>query len=167
MKKYFLGIACLCILSSCSYTYYYVVRHAEKTLNDCNAPLKSPEGFNRANALRDTLLHKGIDSIFVSTCLRTQQTAQPLATALGINMIQFDVANNTALIDRLKKIRGKDILVVGHTNTVPAVVLALSGVSINPISDSDYDNLYIIRIRRFLWTTTRSLQQTTYGAPTN
>jgi len=169
MRVYLLGIASLCIIFSCSTTRYYVVRHAEKTSNDCNAPLLNPEGFQRANTLRDTLLSKGIDSIFVSICLRTQQTAQPLATALGISLIQFNTTNTMtdSLIRRLKKMRGKDILIVGHTNTVPAIVLGLSGVTINPIADSDFDNMFIIHVRRCFGNTRRSLRSTTYGVITN
>lgn len=157
----------LALFSSCT-SYYYVVRHAEKTSNDCNAPLASPAGFTRADVLRDTLQSKGIDSIFVSTCLRTQQTAQPLAALIGRSSVPVeptDAATQT-LITRLKKIKGKDVLIVGHTSTIPAIVLGLSGRTIAPIADSDFDNIYIVKRKIFLWTT-RTLQQSTYGAPTN
>ncbi len=155
------------IFSSCT-SYYYVVRHAEKTSNDCNAPLASPAGFTRANVLKDTLLAKGIDSVFVSTCLRTQQTAQPLASAINRPMRQFDPTDPSTqiLITRLKKIKGKEVLVVGHTSTVPAIVLGLSGRTISPIADTDFDNMYIVKRKTFLWTT-KTLNHVTYGVPTN
>ena len=59
------------------------------------------------------------------------------------------------------------MLVVGHTSTVPDIVLGLSGSSIVPIPDTDFDNMYLVRIKRVLWTTNRSLIQSTYGVPTN
>jgi len=169
MKNAITGIFLICLLSSCSTTRYYIVRHAEKTSNDCTAPLLQPEGFNRAQTLRDSLLSKHIDSIFVSTCLRTQQTAQPLATALTLTTIQFEPnpAQTQALISRLKKIRGKNMLVVGHTSTVPEIVLGLSGNSVAPITDTDFDNMYLVRIKRVLWSTNRTLIQSTYGVATN
>ena len=169
MKNAITGIFFICLFSSCSTTRYYVIRHAEKTSNDCTAPLLQPQGFNRAQTLRDSLLSKHIDSIFVSTCLRTQQTAQPLATALNLTMIQFDpsAAQTQVLLSRLKKIRGKNMLVVGHTSTVPEIVLGLSGSSIAPIADTDFDNMFLVRIKRVLWSTNRRLIQSTYGVPTN
>jgi len=155
------------LFSSCV-SSYFVVRHAEKTSNDCTAPLASPAGFTRADVLRDSLLSNGIDSIFVSTCLRTQQTAQPLATAISLPMRQVEPNDpaTQSFITRLKKIKGKQVLVVGHTSTVPAIVLGLSGSTISPIADTDFDNMFIVKRKTFLWTT-RTLRQTTYGAPTN
>ena len=169
MKNAIAGIFFICLISSCSTTRFYVVRHAEKTSNDCTAPLLQPEGFNRAQTLRDSLLSKQIDSIFVSTCLRTQQTAQPLATVLNLTPIQVDPssAQTQALISRLRKIRGKNMLVVGHTSTVPDIVFGLSGSSITPIADTDFDNLFQVRIKRVLWSTNRRLIQSTYGVATN
>lgn len=169
MKSYLTAIIILFVFSSCcTFTRYYVVRHAERTSTDCNSPLLSPQGTNRANTLRDSLLSKGIDSIFVSVCLRTQQTAQPLATALGITMIQSgtSAAETTTLVNRLLKIRKKDVLVVGHTSTVPAIVLGLSGQTIAPIPETDFDNMYIIRIKR-CHRIYKSLTHITYGVPTN
>jgi broad specificity phosphatase PhoE len=155
-------------LCSCSTTRYYVVRHAEKTADACDAPLRNPEGTTRANTLRDSLLSKNISSIFVSTCLRTQQTAQPLATALGIAPLAFGTtqAMNDSLIRTLKRIRGKSVLVVNHGNTVVRIVLELSGQSVPAIPDSDYDNMYTIRIKRFFGTT-KTMVHSTYGVTTN
>ena len=167
MKSCSFLIFCLYILCSCSTTTYYVVRHAEKTSTDCTAPL-AQLGFQRAEALKDSLLSKHVDSIFVSTCLRTQQTAQPLATAMGKTMIEFEptTAKTDSLIRRLNKIRGKKVLIVGHANTIPAIILGLSGMTITPIADTDFDNLYTVRIRRFFGTT-KTLVHTTYGVITN
>ena len=167
MKSCLTFIFCISILCSCSTTTYYIVRHAEKTANDCTTPL-APLGFQRAEALKDSLLPKHIDSIFASTCLRTQQTAQPLATAMGISIITVEPteAGTDILINRLNKIRGKKVLIVGHTNTVPAIILGLSGQTIAPIADTDFDNLFTVRIRRFFGTT-NTLVHTTYGVITN
>lgn len=166
MKNTLLLFIVITSLASCS-NYYYIVRHAEKTNSNCPAPLAA-DGFTRANVLRDTLQGKGIDSIFVSTCLRTQQTAQPLATLLNITPIEIEPTDAAAqsLVPRLKRIGGKQVLVVGHGNSVPIIVLGLSGKTIASIPDSDYDNLYIVKRKTFIWTT-KTLTHVTYGAPTN
>jgi broad specificity phosphatase PhoE len=82
MHKVVLFIALCCLLPACT-TKYYLVRHAEKQDDSSNA-LLSAAGLARANILRDSLLGKGIDRVFASTFQRTQQTAQPLATALDL-----------------------------------------------------------------------------------
>lgn len=154
----------LLVFCSC-YNTYYVVRHAEKVLTPPNAsnPPLTDAGVQRSNDLNAYFGKKKPDSIFVSTFLRTQQTAAPTATTAGITPIiinQIDTNAVNALITRLYKMNKKKVLVVGHTNTVPRIVKGLSGQTINAIPETDYDNLYIIKIRR----TNRQLTQTTYGA---
>ncbi|CAN5166706.1 hypothetical protein BH11MYX1_BH11MYX1_55170 [soil metagenome] len=38
------------------------------------------------------------------------------------------------------------ILVVGHSNTVPETVKALSGTTIAPIAETEYDRLYTVTL---------------------
>jgi hypothetical protein len=38
------------------------------------------------------------------------------------------------------------VLVVGHSNTVPAIIEALGAVRPAPICDPEYDNLYVVTI---------------------
>ncbi|MCY7293441.1 MAG: histidine phosphatase family protein, partial [Ferruginibacter sp.] len=144
---------------------YYVVRHAEKVLTPPNTsdPLLTDIGAQRSNDLNTYLGKKKPDSIFVSKYFRTKQTAAPTATSAGVTPIiinQSDTNAINAFITRLYKMNKKKVLVVGHTNTVPQIVKGLSGQTINAIAEADYDNMYIIKIRR----TNRQLTQTTYGA---
>jgi ketosteroid isomerase-like protein len=44
----------------------------------------------------------------------------------------------------LTKDRGKNVLVVGHSNTVPEIVKALSGVTVPPIADAEYDHIFVV-----------------------
>lgn len=41
---------------------------------------------------------------------------------------------------------GEAVLVVGHSNTVPAIVAALSGHEVAPIDDDEYDRLYLVAL---------------------
>ncbi len=159
----FLSIAAMLMLSACT-TKYYIVRHAERLNNSADSPL-STAGNARANILRDSLSGKGIGSIFASTFQRTQQTAQPLATALNLGLTLYKPDTTAGLVARLNKIRGKSVLVVGHSNTVPDLVLGLSGQSVAPIPETDFDNLYIVKISRGWGSTRRTLVHTTYGPP--
>lgn len=163
MKIVLQTILLAALLSSCSTTYYYVVRHAEKQDNSNNPPISSA-GQQRAIALRDLLINKGIDSIYTTQFLRTQQTAQPLATALSksLNVLSADFTN--LLLRRLKKLNGKDVLVVNHSNLVPQIVFALSGETVPAITEQQFSNLYIIKVEKGL-VNHKTLQHTSYGAP--
>ncbi|HTE22892.1 phosphoglycerate mutase family protein [Flavitalea sp.] len=162
MKTLFLSmLVCICY-SSCT-TYYYVVRHADRLDNSDHSPL-SEIGFTRAEILRDNLFPKGIDSIFASTYIRTQQTARPLATKLRKSIRIYDKDTTPALISALKRISGKDVLIVGHSDNVPTIVFGLSGKSIPAITHEDFDNLYVIKIYKF-GNTKRTLWHKAYGPP--
>ena len=145
--------------SSCSVTNIYLVRHAEKA-DSSSASLLTPQGEQRAIALRDTLLNKDIDSIYTTNYNRTQLTAKPLADALKKDIITYQPDKNFSA--HLKKLKGKNVLVVGHSNTIPEIIQYITTKNIQ-IGDDDFDNLYIIRIKRFL-NLNISLESKTYGA---
>ena len=164
MKRILYVAFALSLLCSCASTNYYVVRHAERVDNSRNSAL-SPAGLQRAEDLKDVLGSKKIDLIYVSTYLRTQQTAQPTATAKGLPLIIYKPDTTAGLVAHLKKMKGKSVLVTGHSDTVPDIVSGLSNQAVAPIADNDFDNLYIIKVRNFLGTH-RTLSHVTYGKPT-
>jgi broad specificity phosphatase PhoE len=154
----------LFLLSSC-YNTFYVVRHAEKQLIPANNPdpVLTSVGQQRAKDLFGYIGKKKLDCIYVSTFLRTQQTAEPTATGFAVSPIIINQRDTNAINDFVKRmifIHKKRVLIVGHSNTVPRIVKGLSGVDINPIDETDYDNMYIIKVRR----SSRRLTATTYGA---
>ncbi|RME04013.1 MAG: phosphoglycerate mutase, partial [Bacteroidetes bacterium] len=115
MHRIVSGLLMLFFLVSCTSNYYFV-RHAERANNTPDTPL-SLEGQQRALALRDSLKDKGIDHIFATIYLRTQQTAIPLSEEIGIPLTIYHPDTTQQFVNRLKKIRKKDVLVVGHSNT--------------------------------------------------
>ncbi len=162
MKHLMLGLLVAVFLLPACTTRYYIVRHAERLNNTSDAPL-STTGLARANTLCDSLSGKNINHVFASTFQRTQQTAQPLATALGLELIIYRPDTTAGLVARLKKIRGKNVLVVGHSNTVPEIVQGLSLQAVAPIPENDFDNLYLIKVKTGWGSIRRTLVQTTYG----
>lgn len=153
----------LALLSSCTTTRYYFVRHAERLNNSADSPL-SEFGFQRAQILKDTMLNKHIDEIYVSTYIRTQQTGQPLADALSKQMIIYKADTTAELAAALKKINGKNLLLVGHSNTIPTLVGLLSGESVQ-IIDTHFDDLFIVKKRKSPFGQKVELFRTTYGPP--
>ena len=121
----------------------YLVRHAERANQSANSPL-STAGVRRASRLRDMLKDAGITTIFTSELRRTIETAAPLASAIHVNPQQFP-GDADALAAKIAASNARDrVLVVGHTNTLPALLHALHVEPPITIADDEYDNLFIV-----------------------
>jgi broad specificity phosphatase PhoE len=136
-------------------TVVVVVRHAEKANDDPKDPTLSEAGSARAQALAKALANLPLAAAYATQYRRTQLTAKPAADAAGIALqVQpVDAANaasygtDLAAIIR-KRHRGQNVLVVGHSNTVPDVVKALTGVTIDEIGESEFDRIYVVTLDR-------------------
>ena len=108
-------------------TTIILVRHAEP-LSGGGDPGLNASGQQRADALREVARRSRISAIYTRDQRRTQETAAPLATALGITPRVFAVGNDVqqhanAIATDIKSTRvGRTVLVVGHSNTVPAIM---------------------------------------------
>ena len=120
----------------------FIVRHAERVDSSKDSDL-SEAGRARAGALAKMLKDANITAIYVTEFKRTQQTAAPLAKALGIPVTTLPAKDNAALITKLRTLNG-NVLVVGHGDTIPGLIKEL-GISdpIN-IAENDFDNLFEI-----------------------
>jgi broad specificity phosphatase PhoE len=142
------------LLISSESTTFVVVRHAEKVLDGSTDPALTEAGQARAALLArmfgDKHLKDHIDAIYVSPPQRSRLTAAPLAQALGITPQIAPQDDARALARRmLRDHRGERVLVVGHVDTVPAIVQALSGAKdIPPIGALEYGTLYIVTVPR-------------------
>lgn len=128
----------------------FVVRHAERADAGASAspmmasdPDLSGTGRARAESLAGMLKDAGITAIFTTEYKRTQQTAAPLAKALGIQVTTVSSRDLPALIDKVKSSSG-NVLVVGHSNTVGEVVSGLGVKDPVKVGDNDYDNLFVV-----------------------
>ena len=134
-------------------TTIVVVRHAEKSTDDPRDPSLSAAGQERAKALSSALKDAGITDIYTTQYKRTRQTAEPLAQQFGISIVERPInATNSATYatdlarEILTRSAGKSVLVVGHSNTVPDIVKALSGSVVSPLTDAEYDHIFIVVI---------------------
>jgi len=136
-------------------TTVIVIRHAEKDMSAGVAdPPLTPQGSARA-ALLARMLGEGtgpgrIDAIYVSPALRNRLTAAPLAARLGIRETIAPADDVGGLVHRvLREHRGGRVLIVGHADTVPAIVADLSGESNIPeMGVEEYGTMYIVTVPR-------------------
>lgn len=130
-------------------TTVIVVRHAEKAVVEGDDPPLSAAGEARAAALCGALRGAGVQAVVVTQLQRTRLTAAPLIAALGLEPEVVPVARDVAaharaVAERVLAHRGQTVLVVGHSNTVPAIVEALGGGAVGAIDDSVYDDLFVV-----------------------
>lgn len=121
----------------------YLVRHAERAEDGTEDPPISEAGEARARLVARMLQDAGITHVYSTNYQRTRATASPTATQLGLEIEPYAPRDLAALARRLLGTPGRH-LVVGHSNTTPALVRELGGDPGEPIQESEYDRLYIV-----------------------
>lgn len=132
-----------------SQTVIYLVRHAEKEKTKGDVHLTNT-GKTRANNLKSILIDEQLDMVFSTRFNRTQETAEPSATAHQLNIQEYDPGRLESFGQSiLDNHQGKKILVVGHSNTTPKLLNFFMGEEVKGmIDESDYENLYVISISK-------------------
>lgn len=158
-------------------TVVLVVRHAERASNAANSDL-SDEGLASAAALAEAVRVFDITAVYTTDLCRTAQTGQPTARAAGVTIgilatgseaagldtctpaitVPHEVRGRaTEIVDLLRGTKGA-ILVVGHSNTVPDLITALTGRSACPnivpndtrgrcmLGEDAYGDLYVVHL---------------------
>lgn len=130
-------------------TTVILVRHAEKSSTPSADPPLTEQGEARARDLLAALRNSGVSVIITTQFLRTKSTAEPVAAALGITPEVVAASGAThvqAVAAAIRKHAGQTVLVVGHSNTIPAIIAALGAPEPPPICDEEYDDLYVATV---------------------
>lgn len=146
-----------------------VVRHGEKAPGTGDVPL-SDAGRARAAALAATLKDAQVTAVFATPTDRTRSTALPVAQQAGVTTVEIPLTGGVeAHAQRVAEAvfaasgRGGTIVVVGHSNTVPAIVRALGGPAHPELCEAIYDQLFVLTVPT---TGPRTLVRGTFGTPT-
>jgi phosphohistidine phosphatase SixA len=136
----------------------FLVRHAERADDPPEDQAKQPAmaagltgadpelsaiGLARARRLAEMLRHAGVRRIFTTEYRRTRQTAEPLASAVNVEIAGVPSKDVPGLVEKLKASTGVS-LVVGHSNTIPDILKALGVAETVRIPDDEYDNLFLV-----------------------
>lgn len=134
-------------------TTVVLVRHAERDLDHTDDPGLGPMGKRRARILVKVLADAGIEGIYATQYRRTRKTAEPLAQHLGLEVQVREIAPGAAdayagalAYEVLNRHAGQAVLVIGHSNTVPALVEAFSGRRVGEMSGDVFDDIYIVSV---------------------
>ncbi len=145
------------LIAPCAYgqaqpTTVILVRHGEKLAEPKDNPPLAAEGRMRAEELVKVLRDAGVTAIYSTPYLRTMNTAKPVADALKLSIVETPIPNRSvpaygdSVAARAKR-DGGVILVVGHSNTMAAVIKSLGGPDVGEITDPEYDHLFIVTVQ--------------------
>jgi phosphohistidine phosphatase SixA len=131
-----------------------LVRHADRASAPADDPPLTDAGMKRAEDLAKALHDTKFSAIITTQWIRTRDTAHPLASLLGIvpetvlrprdPRDQGVDMHATAIADAVRKHAGEAVLVVNHSDALPAIIERLGGPGIGAICDSIYDNLFVL-----------------------
>jgi phosphohistidine phosphatase SixA len=126
-----------------------LVRHAEKATAPADDPPLTAEGRERAKALAAALQDARLGAIITTQWTRTRETAAPAADAAHLVPRVVTAGgpveqHAAAVAAAIRHEAGKAVLVVGHSNTVPAIITALTGLHVTPICDAAFDDFFVL-----------------------
>jgi 2,3-bisphosphoglycerate-dependent phosphoglycerate mutase len=141
-------IGCSVRSSQTNTTTIILVRHAEKDTIGGKDPQLTVAGMARAEKLATLFKDIKPDLLYSTPFVRTRQTLMPWAKATGLAVKDYDPRNLETFANELKTIKGKTIVVAGHSNTTPAIVNFLIGSQkYQTLRDSDYSKLWVVTIK--------------------
>ncbi|MFN0729312.1 SixA phosphatase family protein [Polaribacter gochangensis] len=131
-------------------TTYYLIRHAEKNraVEGDKDPFLTIKGADRAKRWAEVLSTANIDMVYTTNYNRTKETAQPTATKNGLRLYMY---NPRKMYDEGFKFntKGKNVLIVGHSNTTNAFANTILGEKkYGEIADDNNSNLYIVTVTK-------------------
>ncbi|MCO4100573.1 MAG: histidine phosphatase family protein [Gemmatimonas sp.] len=151
-------------LSGAQPSLVILVRHGEKQPAPLDDPSLSEAGVARAKALDAALAHSTPSTIVVSTRKRTVETAAVVQARTGVapTVIALDGQHVRTVAAAVMQAKGV-VLVVGHSNTISAIVNALAGTKLPDICDASYATMFVVTPA--VGGSAAQVVQSSYGAP--
>ena len=150
MKKLIAALLCTLLapaypLSAAEDTSLYFLRHAEVDDDGTGDPALSKSGEERARTIAALFAGNNVTHIFSTPLRRTIETAQPTAQDHGLTIEEYSGRDLQAFAEALGELQGT-ILVVGHSNTTPAMVNLLTGENFEALDERVYDRVYVVTV---------------------
>ena len=126
---------------------YYLIRHAEKdrTNPENIDPELNQDGLGRAIRWAEVFETIDLDVIYSTNYERTSMTAAPTSVKKNID-IKYYTPDEIDIEAFKEENLGKNILIVGHSNTTPDLVnKLLENYKYQDMEDTDNSSLYIVR----------------------
>ena len=144
----------LTLFTSCDdqeVTTFYLVRHAEKEMNDStekqnNDPKLTIEGKQRAQKLADLLQEEKISAIYATVYQRNMKTVAPLARSKDLSINNYEWYEWQPMIDSIKQeYTSKSVLICGHGDNLLPMIDYLNGKRPQEkLAKREYDKIFKI-----------------------
>lgn len=130
-------------------TTYFLIRHAEKVREnpDDKNPDLNERGAQRAENWEKVLQHISFDAIYSTDYKRTLNTVAPIAKKINLAPIIYNPSKVNIELFQLEN-EGKNVLIVGHSNTIPQFVNGLiMQQKFQEMEDDQFSHLYIVTVK--------------------
>ncbi len=128
-------------------TTVILVRHAEKGDDGTGAADLNLHGATRSQELARLLHLSNVAAVYSTPFKRTRQTATPIAAALKLEVQDYPPLDLDALSKLVQSHQGKTIVIVGHSNTVPAMANHLLGEEkLSQLGETEYDKIFLVQL---------------------
>jgi 2,3-bisphosphoglycerate-dependent phosphoglycerate mutase len=129
-------------------TVVILVRHAEAATDPSGDPDLTKAGEARVRGLgryvAGILAGGKVDYLYAGDTRRAEQTAAPIANEFQLPINLLAPSDWDGLASRIKREhRGKTVVVVGYSSTIPGVLSRLSATSV-AMSADEYDAIYVV-----------------------
>lgn len=128
-----------------------LVRHAERdgTMANNPDPELSPEGRERAIRLVKAVKKYKPHEIFSTNYKRTRLTAEPIANKRKKQIQFYDPTKQNELVDKIMASKTDHYLIVGHSNTIPALANLLAKKEVfRNLLETEYGVFWVIRLKK-------------------
>lgn len=126
-------------------TVVYLIRHAEKADSSADPDL-SPGGLQRAESWALLLEDITFEAFYSTDYNRTRQTIAPIAASNGKDVQIYNPWGFT-LEQVVLAYPGKNVFIVGHSNTIPQLINDYIGSDVYPdMAENEFGNLYKITV---------------------
>jgi len=127
-------------------TTIYLIRHTEKQLDAGRDPELTEQGHARARNWARLLSDVSLDKVYSTDYIRTRDTAKPIAASQNISVQLYD-PGSVDFEAFIKENLNSNVVVVGHSNTIPAFTNGLLGEKrYEELDESNYDSLFVVDI---------------------
>jgi len=128
-----------------------LVRHAEKDAAQAEMsgdPELSAAGKERAERLVKNIGKYRVGAVYSSDTRRTRDTAAPMAARRHLKVEIYDPRKQDELVKLIMGSKTKRFLIVGHSNTIPALAnLLIKKELFKSVDDNEYGVIWVIRFR--------------------
>ena len=127
-------------------TTVILVRHAEKAKVPEGDPALNMAGQARAGRLVRMVEGAGVTALYATDRRRTQETLQPLAAKLGLEIGTVAAQDTEAMAKVALGHPGGVVVIAAHSNTLGPIIEALGAPAIAPIPEMEYENFFVVTV---------------------